>query len=302
VKVRSTPRLISLSRATLWIVSAVVMCGAIPGAAAHSFGTVYNLPVPFSLYAYGATAALVVSFAIVAYFAGVPPAGAAVRGASGRLVRTLVRIGPGWLRLLRVMTVFALMLAIVAGFVGTRNQFANINMTLFWIIFTLGCFYLTAIVGDVYGLANPWRALCDVIERALPRLFRRRVAYPSTLAYYPALALYMAYIWIELFGHTQPRSLAVILLVYTAINVAGAALAGKDAWFRYGEFFAVMFRLAGKIAPLASQGVNIVRLISDPFGLGWDLLGTAKAMSTPIILDAGGLPRDLDATRSPARR
>src|SRR5439155_13787314 len=41
----------------LWLVS---------GAAwSHSFGTVYNLPVPFWMYAYGATATLVVSFALV---------------------------------------------------------------------------------------------------------------------------------------------------------------------------------------------------------------------------------------------
>ena len=40
---------------------------------------------------------------------------------------------------------------------------------------------------------------------------------------------------------------------------------------------------------LISQGANIVRLASDPFGLGWDLFGTAQWLSTPIILDAGGV-------------
>jgi len=403
-------------------------------AAGHSFGTVYNLPVPFWMYAYGATAALVVSFAIVAYFAGAPTAGAAARGEGERSVSTLARIGGGWLLLLRLLSVFALTLTIVAGFIGTRNPYANINMTLFWIIFTLGCFYVTALVGNVYGLANPWRALCGWIERVFPDAFRPRFAYPARLAYYPALLLYAAFIWIELFARTQPRSLAVVLLVYTAINFAGAALFGKDAWFRYGEFFAVLFRLAGMIAPveyvteagaadrygirlrkpfvgllerpaehgslllfvlfmlsstafdgihetapwvsvfwkgiypalaawlkqpylvlvdyfyywqwsmllvspfvylaiylffiwlakiaaasatpvrtlalrfalslvpiafvynithyytlLASQGVNIVRFISDPFGFGWDLFGTAKAMATPYVLDAGGV-------------
>jgi hypothetical protein len=420
-------------RATLRAFACLMLCLASIGALAHSFGTVYNLPVPFSLYAYGATAALVVSFAIVAYFAGVPTAGAAPRGGD-RAIATTGQIGRRWLALLRTLSVFALTLAIVAGFVGARDPYTNINMTLFWIIFTLGCFYLTALVGDVYALANPWSALCGFIELAFPNAFRPRLAYPSRLAYYSALLLYVAFIWIELFGHTLPRSLAVALLVYTAINFAGAALIGKDAWFRYGEFFAVMFRLAGKIAPveyvrgagaaerygvrvrkpfvglldepaehgslllfvlfmlsstafdgihetllwvnvfwkdiypalaaltqqpylvlvdfyyywqwsmlvlspfiylaiylffiwlakiaaasampvrtlalrfalslvpiafvynvthyytlLASQGVNIVRFISDPFGFGWNLFGTAQAMSTPIILDAGGV-------------
>jgi hypothetical protein len=62
--------------------------------------------------------------------------------------------------------------------------------------------------------------------------------------------LYVAYIWIELFGHTQPRSLALILVGYAGINIGASALVGKEAWFRYGEFFAVLFRLAGLLAPI----------------------------------------------------
>ena len=38
---------------------------------------------------------------------------------------------------------------------------------------------------------------------------------------------------------------------------------------------------------LASQGVQIVRIASDPFGFRWDLFGTATLPSDPIILDAG---------------
>jgi hypothetical protein len=32
-----------------------------------------------------------------------------------------------------------------------------------------------------------------------------------------------------------------------------------------------------------------VRLVSDPFGFGWDVFGTAQALSTPLILDAGSV-------------
>jgi len=401
--------------------------------AAHTFGTVYNLPVPFSLYAYGAAAALVVSFVIVAYFASVPKTvAAAPRDPEARRHRSVARVGPAALAALRSLSVFLLVLSIVAGFIGVRNAYANINMTLFWVVFVLGCFYLTALIGDYYALVNPWLALCDLGDRLRGGLFRGRRAYPPGLAYYPALILYIAFIWIELFARTQPFSLAVVLLAYTIVNFAGAALFGKQSWFRYGEFFAVMFRLAGKLAPieyvrdasagyrirlrkplaglveepadhvslllfvlfmlsstaydgihdtlpwvtlfwkdlyplltaaidrpylffvdfyyywqwsmlfvspfvylavylifvglakivagsrtpvrtlalrfamslvpiafvynvthyytlLASQGVTIVRLVSDPFGFGWDLFGTAQALSTPLVLDAGGV-------------
>jgi hypothetical protein len=40
---------------------------------------------------------------------------------------------------------------------------------------------------------------------------------------------------------------------------------------------------------LASQGATMIRLVSDPFGFNWDLFGTARALDTPIILDAGGV-------------
>src|SRR2546422_11183871 len=43
-----------------------VVCLATRAASAHTFGTVYNLPVPFSMYAFGVAAALGVSFLIVA--------------------------------------------------------------------------------------------------------------------------------------------------------------------------------------------------------------------------------------------
>lgn len=402
------------------------------GAAAHTFGTVYNLPVPFWMYAYGAGAALVVSFLIVAYYAGVPKAAASARRGDGARRVALFHLGPGSIGVLRTVSIGLLALSIVAGLIGVRNAYTNINMTLFWVVFVLGCFYLTVLIGDFYALANPWLALCDIGDRIKSGLFHARVAYPRALGYYPAFALYVAFIWIELFGRTQPRSLAVVLLVYTAVNLAGAALFGKDGWFRYGEFFAVMFRLAGKLAAveyqpdperrgyrvlvrqpfaglkdnaehgslllfvlfmlsstaydgihetlpwvtlfwkdiyplltaminrpylffvdfyyywqwlmlflspfvylavylifvwlakiaagsatpvrtlalrfamslvpiafvynvthyytlLASQGAAMIRLVSDPFGFGWDIFGTAQALANPIVLDAGGV-------------
>ena len=202
------------------------------------------------MYAYGATAALVVSFALVAYFASAPIAVTAApsdRAGERHFVGTL---RGGWLVALRLASISTLALTIAAGLFGTRNTATNISMTLFWIVFALGFYYLTAVIGDLYAVVNPWRSLCGFIERLAPRAFRPRIRYPKGLAYYPALTLYVAYIWIELFAHTQPRSLAVILLIYTAINLVAAVLVGKEAWFKYGEFFAIMFRLAGMLAPI----------------------------------------------------
>jgi hypothetical protein len=217
-------------------------------AQAHSFGTPYNLPVPFWMYAYGATATLAVSFAIVAYFAGVPVS-------AERALETRERAAAGWRiprplsAVLRGMSVALLLLSIATGLIGTPNIYSNFNMTFFWLVFALGFLYVTALIGDVYGWTNPWRAVCDAIARLMPAK-RPLLAYPRWLGYYPALVLYAAFIWLELFAHTLPVSLAIALIAYTLVNLAGAALFGRDAWFRYGEFFAVMFRLVALMAPV----------------------------------------------------
>jgi hypothetical protein len=124
-------------------------------------------------------------------------------------------------------------------------------MTFFWIVFVLGVPYATAICGNFYAVLNPWLVLCTALERGFPGAFRARFTYPAArLGCYPALVLYMAFIWFELFGHATPRGLAVALTIYTAINLSGAALIGKQAWFRHGEFFAVFLRLIGMMAPV----------------------------------------------------
>jgi len=217
-------------------------------AVAHMMGVVYNLPIPFWMYAFSASAALALSFLVVGYFVTAQNA--------ARNFRTIdlgipdARICGAVLAALRVSSVFALLLTILTGIFGPANPFANFSVTFFWIVFALGFTYLTALIGDVYALINPWRVICDWIERRNPGVFRPRFQYPRWLGYYPALVLYLAFIWLELFGQAPPRQLGLILLAYSVINVLGAGLFGPELWFRQGELFAVFLRLIGKIAPL----------------------------------------------------
>src|SRR5258708_34472523 len=215
---------------------------------AHSMGVVYNLPIPFWMYAFAASAALVLSFLVVGFFVTAQGAARNFRtievGVPNASARGTV------LSILRALSVFALLLTILTGLFGPANPFANFSMTFFWVIFVLGFTYLTALIGDVYALINPWRVICDWIERRNPGVLRPRFQYPRWLGYYPALVLYLAFIWLELFGQAPPRQLGMILLAYSVINMLGAGLFGPDVWFRQGELFAVFLRLIGKIAPL----------------------------------------------------
>ena len=256
--------------------SALHRCGALgalaalpcstysPEAAAHMMGITYNLPIPFWMYAFAASAALALSFLIVAFFLTV---GVTTRPfQSGHLGGLNEGVSGGLLRGGRALGVFALLLTVAAGLAGPANPFANFSTTFFWIVFVLAFSYLTAFIGDVYGLINPWRTIAVALARPMER---GRFAYPSWLGYYPALVFYMAFIWIELFHPPPPRALAETFIAYAMINTAGAVAFGPGTWFRYGEFFGVFLRMIGKVAPLAwtQRDVIAVRLRPPFVGL-----------------------------------
>ncbi len=220
-------------------------------AGAHSFGRLYNLPVPFWLYGFGAAAALVLSFLIVGVFVAAPRS-AAPEGSRdiGQMRWVLALRRARLVPVLQALSVFGLLLCIVTGFFGTRDSYRNFNMTFFWVVFVLGFAYLTAIAGDLYAAVGPWRVIAQALARVFPGFPRGRLRYPQAFAYWPALGLYMAFIWIELFGQTQPFSLASCLLAYTVVNLAGVWLLGSASWCRYCEFWSVFFRLLGLMSPL----------------------------------------------------
>lgn len=226
----------------------VLFLGAPVAAGAHSFAPPYTLPVPFSLYAFGAAAALVLSFVMMGVFATAPAIGGTPL-ARDETAGAAPRAG-WWLRLGRLLALTLLVLCIATGLFGAQNPYANWSMTFFWIVFVLGVPYATALVGDFYAAVNPWKVLVEALE-SVHGPFDGQLHYPRALGYYPALLLYMAFIWIELFGRLGPRGLGMALAAYTAINLAGAWLFGKQTWFRHGEFFGVFLRLVGKMSPWA---------------------------------------------------
>ncbi len=254
-----------MAQITRIVIPLVLFAAGCGRAEAHSFGVMYTLPIPFWMYAFAVSATLALSFLMIGFFATGQSSERVsrpteIQGVVPRAVWTI----------LRGLSVVLLFLTILSGIFGVQSPFKNFSLTFFWIGFVLGFAYLTALFGDVYAFINPWRVLCDMIERLRPMAFKGRVPYPAWLAYYPALALYMGFIWLELFGHTTPRTVGLSLVGYTMLNFAAAALFGAEAWFRYGEFFAVFFRLLGKISPLAYAqsplpGSNITVRLRRPF-------------------------------------
>ncbi len=236
-----------------WQLLPVLLSSALsPTAQAHSFGKLYNLPVPFWMYLYGAAAALLLSFLVVGYFINEHAAAANLRHrdlsdhTAIRFFRKPVVAGA-----LRVGSMLIFLLTIATGFFGSRNPYLNFNMTWFWIVFVLLFTYATAFTTNLYSLLNPWRITIDWIRRWRPGAFEGRYSYPAGLSFYPALGLYMVFIAVELFAHAGPRALSQMLLAYTLIMAIGAWLWGARDWLRYGDFFGVFYDLIARIAPIA---------------------------------------------------
>lgn len=234
-----------------WLQRALLLLPVLPGtASAHSFGQLYNLPVPLWMYLYGAAAALLASFVLVAMFLvpgqvpAVRPEPRALESEPGRRGLLLRYCLPAC----RALSVALLILCMATGFWGTQSPYQNFNMTFFWILFLLLFTYLTAFLGDIFRFVSPWRVLSD----ALPAAWRQgRLRYPQSLAYWPALLLYMGFITLELFGKAGPQALAWLLFGYTVFNLLGVCLIGQRNWFRHVEFFAVFLRLVAMMAPLS---------------------------------------------------
>ena len=241
------------------LASLCILADARP-ALAHGFGPTYDIPIPLWLYLYGAAAAVVLAFVPLALFSGKErDADVAYRYPRFdlfrfRLLRKVMtsRILTGGLRLLSVVLFFVV---VIAGLVGLQSGF-NIAPTFVWVTWWVGLSFFTAFVGNLWPLVSPWRVLFDWAEGLVRRLgFRDGLElderYPEALGVWPAVVLYLVFVWIEnvFSGSYVPRNIALFALAYTMITLYGMAFFGKETWLRHGEAFSVFFGLLGRCAP-----------------------------------------------------
>lgn len=241
------------SRAVRYLFTTLAAALVSSAANAHSFGVSYSLPVPLWLYGGGSVVALAMSFLITVLFMR----HGAEKAAREKVIMLPQRGALITVSLLKLCAVGLLALCVYAGFWGHPNSYENISMTLFWIIFVLAFSYCTSVLGGVFEIASPWKALTNLLGLALKPVKHGIFSYPrEQLGYWPAVLLYMGFIWAELFGSTQPLSLAQYLVAYTATNLLGSLLWGANHWFRYGELFAVFLRLIGLVSPFKLRHVE----------------------------------------------
>jgi polyferredoxin len=224
---------------------------------AHGYGQRYDLPVPLWLYLLGSGAAVLLSFVAVGLF---------IRGAltgfsypTFNLFRTpvgRVMAHPVVVKTLRVLSIAVFTLIIVAGLFGTQSPVRNIAPALVWVIWWVGVAYVSALVGNVWALINPWKILFEWLEALTRREdpeaeLSLHLDYPTWLGVWPGVVLFFAFAWIEIVSSNSalPVNLAALALIYSGITLGGMFLYGKDVWLRHGEAFSLVFGLLARFAP-----------------------------------------------------
>jgi hypothetical protein len=273
---------------------------------AHGIVGRADLPIPTELFGVAAAAVLVVSF--VALAAGwTRPRLEHVRERALVPVPRAIEVGLG------AVGVLAFAATAWAGLAGTGVQSDNLAPTAVYVGFWVGVPFLSLIFGDVFRLVSPWRAIGRAVgwagRRLAPGEPPEPLPYPERLGHWPAALGLLGFAICELCWATsrEPAPLAVIMLVYLAVQLVGMSLYGVEAWTRRADAFGVWFGLVARLAPLGCRADG--RLVLRPPVAGAAglraLAGTAAllivgigstgfdgAKEGPLFNDAAGVLQD----------
>ncbi|HEV2059962.1 MAG TPA: fenitrothion hydrolase [Solirubrobacteraceae bacterium] len=235
--------------ALLVFAGGAMLLAAPDSALAHGLVGRQDLPIPKWLFAWGAAAVLVASFAGLAVLWPRPR----LEGTSERRLAGVPRfLDP----LAGALGVVIFVLVIYAGFAGSQTTTNNLAPTVIFVLFWVGIPIASLFFGDVFKALNPWRAVARAVAWLVTKAGRgglpAPMAYPAKVGRWPAAIAILAFAWVELVysGRGDPSNLAVLALVYVAVQFVGMSLYGIGAWNRYGDGFGVYFGLIARMAPL----------------------------------------------------
>jgi hypothetical protein len=227
---------------------------AVPLAAfGHTGERAFVLLLPTGAYIAGGAAAVALSFAVMACMPSRFFALLATRSSPiARLPRWNATVSS-----VAALTIAALL--VVAGLTASRDPLDNPLPLVVWTLWWVGLTFLVAIVGNLWAILNPWRALYRLVA-AVVRVAPR--PYPDRLGYWPAVLLLLAFGWFELVDPApqDPQRLACAILVYTVITVIGMLVYGDERWLERGEAFSVFFRMVSWLSPFQASATRELEL------------------------------------------
>jgi hypothetical protein len=247
------------------------------------------LPIDELLFAWGAAAVLVVSFAALALLWPKPrlekPSWRPLPVLGAVLGSRAVEILCG------AIGVALLAVVIVAGYIGPESAADNLAPTFIMITFWVGLVILSILFGDVFRAFNPWRAIGRATGAIVGRRAPARRPYPEQLGRWPAAIFLLMFTWIELVGQwaDTPSLLVTAAVGYTVITLAAQAVWGVETWTRRGEAFSVYYNLLSRISVFETR--DRVVGVRPPLG-GLPRLDQAPATVAVVMVMIGTVTFD----------
>ncbi|MFB3738654.1 MAG: hypothetical protein ACE14W_06785 [Candidatus Velamenicoccus archaeovorus] len=236
------------------------------GVLAHGFGGRVDLPVPRSLFVFGAATALVVSFVALSVLWREPRLeGGGRTRALGALRWLLASPVVEWIVRGLACVVFAVVT--VAAFVradATETIAPVFVFDWFWV----GLAFAHALFGNLWATLSPFDTLGRLLLLDEPD-HRPPLTYPKAWGRWPAAVLLFGFVWLELVDPFAgvPGALGYVIVGYSLLSVAGMILFGRKAWVENGEAFAVYLGLLARLAPLGRDGEGRVVIRAPLSGL-----------------------------------
>jgi hypothetical protein len=225
----------------------------------HGLGGAKDLPIPLGLAISGATAALIVSFCVLALawrtprYQEVGPG----RPAPAALARVVDSSGFAWtLRILGLLFFGYVTWALIWG----PDLVNNPALGTFYVLVWVGLVPASLLLGPVVRAVSPVRTLNLLLAKVTggdPTV--GLVTYPARLGYWPAAAGIFAFVWQELVNPQSAYlgSVRIWLAMYLAIMLVGAAVVG-DVWLERADPFEVYSSLLAKLSVWGRDGERLV--------------------------------------------
>jgi hypothetical protein len=173
---------------------------------------------------------------------------------------------------------------VVLGFAGVGGDalawsvFAGV-----WIVGPV----ISATLGNILVMLSPWDVASDAVARMVHRRGRTRppLTYPAGFGRWPATAGILAFggLGVVVEGHVGPQAVAICIVVYVIVQLAGAVTFGTAVWAERGDPVCACLGLFARLAPLRWTQ-NRLR-VRPPFSALGDLTpepGTAALIVAPL--------------------
>jgi hypothetical protein len=182
-------------------------------------------------------------------------------------------------RVVNAVGVLGLVAVLAVGLFGPAGPLRNLGVLVVWVGWWAGFAMTTYLVGNTWPALNPWRT----VAHYLPTLDR---PYPERFESWPAVVGLLGLVWLEVVSPLadDPRLLALVVLAYSAVTLAGCAAFGPDTWFDRVDPVSRVFRYYGAVAPLHREAGRVKLRIPGTSLEDADLVTTRSEVAFVVAL------------------